>query len=63
QAYEHGTQKGVKLATLCCFDMRKTDEKESCFDHVREIASSKQVVLKRWYIYSSSESYRKAKAG
>ncbi len=63
QAYEYGTQKGAKLATLCCFDMRKTDEKESCFDRVREIASSKQVVLRRWYIYSSSGHYRKAMAG
>ena len=63
QAYEYGTQKGAKLATLCCFDMRKTDEKESCFDHVREKAHCLEVVLKRWYIYSSSEHYRKAMAG
>lgn len=63
QAYEYGTQKSAKLATLCCFDMRQTDEKESCFDHVREIARDKQVVLKRWYIYSSSATYRKAMSG
>ena len=63
QAHEYGTNKDAKLATLCCFDMRKTDEKESCFDHVREIARKKQVVLKKWYIYSSSERYRQAMAG
>lgn len=63
QAYEYGTQKGARLATLCCFDMRQTDEKECCFDHVRELAASKQIVLKRWYIYSSSKAYRKAMSG
>jgi len=63
QAYEYGTQKSAKLATLCCFDMRQTDEKESCFDHVLELARNKRVVLKRWYIYSSSGSYRKAMSG
>jgi len=63
QAYAYGTQKGARLATLCCFDMRQTDEKECCFDDVRELARSKQVVLKRWYIYSSSDLYRKAMSG
>lgn len=62
QAHEHGTQKGARLATLCCFDMRAKDDKESCFEHVREKAHRLQVVLKRWYIYSSSAYYRKAMA-
>jgi hypothetical protein len=63
QAHEFGKKKGARLATLCCFDMRTEDDKGSCFEHVLEKANHLEVVLKRWYIYSSSERYRKAMAG
>ena len=62
QAYTYGIEKGARLATLCCFDMRVDDNQESCFRHVVDKARRLQIVLKRWYIYSSSENYRKAMA-
>jgi len=63
QANEYGIQKGTRLATLCCFDMRITDDNDSCFNHVLENARLKKVILKRWYLFSSSEQYRSAMNG
>jgi hypothetical protein len=59
QARQYGIDKDSRLATLCCFDMRSTDEKETCFDHVRDKARKAKVILRRWYLYGSSERYRK----
>jgi hypothetical protein len=46
-------------SALCCFDMRIADTGETCFDHVRKKADKNSIILKRWYLYSSSEAYRK----
>lgn len=63
QAFAYRNDKGFKNAALCCFDMRSQDDKDACFNQVRDKASTLQVVLGRWYIYSSSKRYRKELAG
>jgi hypothetical protein len=62
QAFAYREGKGIKASALCCFDMRGDDTGESCFEHVRELATSLCVTLKRWYLYSTSKQYRDAVA-
>jgi hypothetical protein len=60
QAYAYGNSKGFRQSSVCCFDMRKDDTGERCFDHVRQLASTLTIDLKRWFIYASSQLYRGA---
>ena len=60
QASVYGKEKGARMLSVCCFDMRTEDSKEACFDHVRKMAESLDVILRRWYLYSSSRLFRKA---
>lgn len=60
QANLYMTERSARAAALCCFDMRDSDSGESCFDHVADLARKLNVVLKRWYLYSSAEEFRKA---
>jgi hypothetical protein len=55
-------RKGAKWSALFCFDMRKEDCGEQCFDHVRDLATRLEVMLKRWFLYAKSSYYRAALA-
>lgn len=50
----------ASVGILCCFDMRKTDTGDRCFDDVREMAQDLEIMLNRWFLYNSSEAYRTA---
>lgn len=58
QAFVYGRTKNAILKSLCCFDMRQSDDHEACFNDIRDRAKHRSVELRRWYIYSSSERYR-----
>jgi hypothetical protein len=59
QAYSYGRGKNTRHKMLCCFDMRDTDEgDEKTFAHVQESATTLVVMLRRWFLYRSSEAYR-----
>ena len=61
QAAAYRAVKSARWSVLSCFDMRETDAGyDACFAHVRDCASTKDVVLWRWFLYESSASYRKA---
>ena len=58
-AYRHN--KNARWSALCCFDMRRDDVGDStCFAQVKGFADSKEVLLRRWFLYASSSAYRKA---
>jgi len=46
-------------AALCCFDMRLEVTDETCFELFRELAEDLGVSLRLWFLFSSSEAYRK----
>ena len=58
QAYSYREEVGSRFAALCCFDMRKENTGEECFDDVRELASRLAVELKNWFIFATSQQYR-----
>ena len=62
QAGMYRQEHGHRVAVLCCFDMRDEDTGDDCFRLVHEQATALQVWLRRWYVYSSSERYREARA-
>ena len=50
----------ARMGFLMCFDMRNVDTGEQCFSHVLSIARDQSVHLSRWFLYNSSDAYRKA---
>jgi hypothetical protein len=62
QASSYRDSKGSKWSALCCFDMRKVNDGDICFDHVRPLAEGLKVTLKRWFLYAKSEYLREALA-
>ena len=50
----------ASIGILCCFDMRKEDTGCRCFDHIKDMAEQLNVVLRRWFLYNSSEALRVA---
>jgi len=62
QAYCYRKENGSKFAALCCFDMQKENNGESCFNHINEEAKKLLVLLWHWYIYAKSKKYRIANA-
>jgi hypothetical protein len=62
QAGMYGKERPYRVAALCCFDMRKKDSGDQCFQAVLELASELEVALRRWYLYASSELARDAGA-
>lgn len=61
QAAAYREDKGARNAALCCFDMRRENTGESCFDHVLGLAARGQVELWRWFLFASSAHYRSAR--
>ncbi len=60
QAGMYRRERGHRIAALCCFDMRKKDDGNKCFEAVSKLAGKLEVALRRWYLYASSELARKA---
>ena len=58
QASAYRDERGSRQAALCCFDMR-TGSASDCFEHVKELAERLLVELRSWYLFSSSEAYRR----
>ena len=63
QARAYRAEWDTTIATLYCFDMREKDSGDDCFGHVRSMADRNQIVLRKWYLYSSAEKYRQAHHG
>lgn len=59
QAAEYRDQRKAAECALCCFDMRREHVGEACFDHVREEGERRNVRLRSWHIFNSSEAYRR----
>lgn len=63
QAYSYGKDKNSRLTMLCCFDMRDSDIPDvATFEHVAAKSISLKVLLRRWYLYRTSQLYRAAVA-
>lgn len=62
QAAAYRNSKSARASALCCFDMRKENTGEVCFEHVRELAKGLSVELRRWFLYAKSRHYREALA-
>ena len=60
QAAGYRDDRGAKASALCCFDMRREDTGEACFEHVRDLATRHRVELWRWFLYPTSQDYREA---
>ena len=60
QAVAYRTEREAQSAVLCCYDMRREDTGEACFEPIRDPAKEYDVELKRWYLYNSSKTYRDA---
>lgn len=59
QAASYCVSRGAKAAALCCFDMRMKPSGEQCFEQVRDLAKALAVALKVWFLFATSERYRK----
>lgn len=60
QAGAYRAEHGHQVAALCCFDMRKDDTGEECFESWRELAETMIVSLRRWYLFATSQLAREA---
>lgn len=60
QAAAYRDSKNAKWSALFCFDMRKKESAQTCFNHVADLATSLRVSLRCWYLYATSELYRHA---
>jgi hypothetical protein len=59
QALSYRDERQALSGALCCFDMRTDHTSEKCFSHVRAFANEKAISLRLWFIFASSEKYRK----
>jgi hypothetical protein len=63
QAAAYRDRKGARWAALLCFDMRELDVGEKAsFSHVRKLAKTLDVDLRRWFLYATSKQLRTALA-
>lgn len=63
QAHAYRASKGAKWAALVCFDMRCEDVGDAaCFKHVRTVAKTLDVYLRRWFLYATSKQLQSALA-
>lgn len=61
QAAAYRQEKSARWSALCCFDMRTIDAGDNvCFANVQGLATSLDVLLKRWFLYGSHAAYRQA---
>lgn len=62
QAFAYGKDRSARATALCCFDMRKEQTGEACFDHVRDTATELAVRLRVWFLFASAEEFREVLA-
>lgn len=61
QAAVYGAASNAGIRMLCCYDMRQEDlGTEEVYKNYRQQADDRQVVLRRYYLYNSSEALRVA---
>lgn len=65
QAVAYKTERKVALGMLCCFDMRLPlhNDGEGCLDPVRMDAEARNIALRRYRLYGSSDHLRAEKYG
>lgn len=59
QAAAYRDDRNARAAALCCFDMRREDTGDHCFDAVRDVARNRDVTLRSWHLFWSSDDYRR----
>ena len=59
QAAMYRDNRHAVAAALCCFDMRREITNDACFDSFRGLSDELKVSLRLWYLFSSSEAFRK----
>jgi hypothetical protein len=62
QAAETREELKSPLALLCCYDVRDTDD-ESIMSCVLAVSARRNVLCRRYFMYNSKESFRRAQAG
>lgn len=62
QAIVYRRERKARAAALCCFDMRRTDSGDACFEAVASAAVGAGLRLRRWFLFASSRAFRKATA-
>lgn len=63
QAAAYRDRKGANWGALICFDMRCENVGDAaCFKHVRPLAKTLEVHLRRWFVYATSKQLRSALA-
>lgn len=61
QASEYGEAANSNIRMLCCYDMRRTDEgTATVFKNFEQPAADRKVLLRRFFLYSSSKALREA---
>ena len=63
QAAAYRDEKKAPWGVLVCFDMQAEDGGNgACFKHVKKLAQTLDVHLRRWFLFNSSRAFRRAKA-
>lgn len=61
QASEYGEAANSNIRMLCCYDMRHTDDgTDAVFKDFKQPAADRKVVLRRFFLYRSSDALREA---
>lgn len=61
QAAQYGNANNSKIRMLCCYDMRQEDVSDTMFfSEFYMPCETRQVCLKRYFLYNSSEALRQA---
>ena len=62
QAHAYAEERSAREWALCCYDMRKVDTGQACFDHVVERATGLSVELRAWHLFGREEDFRAHRA-
>lgn len=63
QVIGYRAERSANLGYLCCYDLRKSDHGDGCFEHVKQRADDHGIELRRWFVPHSEEQYREAEYG
>lgn len=58
QAYCYRKEHNFKFSALCCFDMQKENNGDTCFNHIQDDAKKLAVELWHWYIHNKAKDLR-----
>jgi hypothetical protein len=59
QAVTYRSERGHRVAALCCFDMRERYTDQQCFEKVAKRARRQKVGLRVWHLFGTADAYRK----